>query len=104
MKKILLKWLKKVCFYFDVDIEIFFFTEKLIEKFQKLNLEIEIMEYQLIGCVIFHLAIKFLEDENEITIDDWCEISNFSFNREEFIKMERQVLKILDYDLNLLEP
>ena len=57
-------------------------------------------DYQLVSCVIFNLALKYLDDEEEIPVHLWCDLSCNSFEQKDFIAMEMYVLKVLDYNIN----
>lgn len=102
MKDILVQWLNEIRKEYDIDTTIFFYSLKLLRKFEKLVNDIRKDEYQLVGCVILNLALKFLDDEEIIPIETWCELSSNSFDKEKFIGMEMFVLQNLNYNIYIM--
>ena len=100
MKKILLEWLYQISCEYHIEVSILQHAEKLLDRFEYMISDIKLNDYQLIGCVILNLALKYLDDEEEIPIDEWCYLTNFSYEKRDFINMEIFVLQILNYNIN----
>ncbi|XP_051900686.1 G2/mitotic-specific cyclin-B3-like isoform X2 [Pristis pectinata] len=54
---------------------------------------------QLVGATCLLIAAKF-EEFCPLYVDDFLYICDGSYRREEMLKMERQILQVLDFDIN----
>lgn len=98
-KRILLEWLKEITVFYCFDDGIFEHSLSLLDKFEN-KTKVLTCQYQLIGCVIYNLSLKYLDDNNEMPVHLWCDLSCNIFEQKDFVEMELYVLKTLDYDIN----
>ena len=101
MKRVLIDWLYEVCKFYGIDNTVLQYSLMLLKKFENIVNDIPRKDYQLVACVMLNLSLKFLEDEEFIGIELWCDLAGNSFDRENFIGMEMFVLQILKYNLNV---
>lgn len=82
---------------YDVNIEIFFSSIHVLKflktKFNSLN--------DLICFTSLNICYKFIDgyDNDEFDIIDFIRFNKYKFNRNDYIKMEIEILKLLDYKL-----
>lgn len=102
MRHNLLQWMNRVYEYFGMDPIVYDYGVLLFDKFEEnCSFEFDRVDYYLVGCVIFNLANKFLDDEQEIPIIEWCDLLNGSCTKEDFLTTEFFVLDVLCYNLNI---
>lgn len=95
-------WILKNCYHYDFYIETFFSTVKIFEACKVLRQEND-DRYNMscLCCVCMDIAYKLMEgdEDDEMYISSWIDISCHDFSREEFIEMQIEILRFLEYDL-----
>jgi hypothetical protein len=91
------KILKIACLY-NLYLETLFSSIQLCELYID-KVECKISNLMCLRCVVTNISYKLIQDENDYTIDDWLYASNYVFGRNEFVKMEMEILKYFDYNL-----
>ncbi len=66
------------------------------------KIQIEFSKYQLLAITALQLAIKYEEDENTISFTYCADLCGKLYTIEEFNIMERELLKVLEFNLSLI--
>ncbi|CAG9324748.1 unnamed protein product [Blepharisma stoltei] len=102
MRAILIDWLVEVHHKFKLLPETLFLTVNIIDRF----LEKEIIprnQLQLIGVTSMLIASKF-EEIYAPEIKDFVYISDKSCSKEEIIRKESEILRVLDFNITTVSP
>ncbi|UXI20678.1 uncharacterized protein NH340_JMT06620 [Sarcoptes scabiei] len=98
MRVVLVDWLVEVQQTFELNHETLYHAVKLIDHYLMKN-SISRHRFQLLGITAVFVAAK-LDERIYPIIDDFIYISDDAYDRDDIIKMEIELLKILDFDLN----
>ena len=102
MRSILVDWLIDVHSKFGFTDETLFMTILLIDRYLTLN-NIQRKKLQLVGITALLIACKH-EEIDLPKIDDFIYITDNAYVKDEVIKMEDSILKILNFDLLYPSP
>ncbi len=98
-KKILIKWLKKVCKEYSYTKDTLNLTIHYIEKI--CSIEVPTREkFQLMGITCLLIASK-IEELKFATINDLVYVSASTYTNQEVLDEECRILRLLDFDLLL---
>lgn len=97
MRAILVSWLIEVHLKYMLQTETLFITVNLIDRFCEVR-NVERGEYQLVGVTAMLIACKY-EEILVPKIEDFCDITDNTYNRENILKQEFQILHALNYDI-----
>ena len=97
MRSVLVDWLVEVAQEYNLCSETLFlsviYTDRCLGK-----MKVKRNQLQLIGITSLFIASKY-EEIYAPTIEDFCYITDSTYNREEVLQMERKVLDILSFEL-----
>lgn len=98
-RALLMDWIIDVMEEFTLENETLFKTVNLIDRTLS-KMFIPRARLQLLGVACAHLAAKYTEDRGTSpTAEEFAEITDNSFTAWEILKMERTVLRCLDFEL-----
>ena len=97
MRAILIDWVIEVHYKFKLLTETLFLTVNLIDRFL-IGKKIERKKFQLIGISAMLIACKY-EEIYSPELRDFVYISNKTFDAEEILKMEIEMLSLLKYEI-----
>jgi hypothetical protein len=99
MRGILVNWLVDVHFKFKLLAETLYLTINLIDRFTERQ-DISRLNYQLVGITAMLIASKY-EEIYAPEIKDFLFITDNAYNKEQILKMERNMLRTLDFDITV---
>ena len=102
MRAILTDWLIQVQVHQDISQQTLHLTVALIDRVMFLQ-PTDLSVLQLLGVSCLLIAAKFIE-RFPPEIDALCHLTDNTYNMEQVLRMERHILKILNFDLNICEP
>ena len=94
---LLVDWIVEVVEELGMSSDVLYLSVNIIDRVLKL-VEVSPSKFQLLGMAAMLLASKF-EDVFAPCVEDFVQICDESFSRDEILEMERYVLKLLDYRL-----
>ena len=95
MRVTLVDWLIEVSEEFDLVPETTFLSVYLMDRYLRID-DISRKLLQLLGITSLYIAAKF-EEIYVPRIDEFCDITDNTYTREEVIGMERQVLQVVKF-------
>ncbi|XP_071816387.1 cyclin-A2-like [Apostichopus japonicus] len=98
-RRVLLAWMRDVQEFLGMHQETFHLAITIID-LVLLRGNVKLQEYQLLGLVGFYLAAKFME-RYVPEIDTLMYLASYAYNSQLILQKEKEVLQLLDYDLNL---
>ncbi|CAG5125667.1 unnamed protein product [Candidula unifasciata] len=99
MRAILVDWMVEVQENFELNHETLYLAVKLTDMFMsRANVDKEVL--QLVGAVAVFIAAKF-DERCPPLIDDFIYICDNAFDRDQFITMEMEMLRTVDFDLGI---
>ncbi|XP_026794468.2 G2/mitotic-specific cyclin-B3 isoform X1 [Pangasianodon hypophthalmus] len=102
MRGILIDWMVEVQENFELNHETLYLAVKLTDHYLSVT-EVMRESLQLIGSTAMLIAAKF-EERCPPSIDDFLYICDDAYNRQEFLVMERNILRGLHFDINIPVP
>lgn len=97
MRSVLVDWLVEVAQEYNLCTETLFLSVIYIDRCLG-KIKINRNQLQLIGITSLFIASKY-EEIYAPTIEDFCYITDSTYNREEVLQMERKLLEILSFEL-----
>uniref|UniRef100_A0A8R1DKF3 G2/mitotic-specific cyclin-B3 n=1 Tax=Caenorhabditis japonica TaxID=281687 RepID=A0A8R1DKF3_CAEJA len=97
-RTIAIDWLVGVHGKFSMNDETLYGSVKLMDLYLTKTTKISIKDLQKIACCAFFIATKFQERYSP-SIDDLIYLSGDDFTRDEFVKMEQDMLKAIGFDI-----
>lgn len=99
MRSLLIDWMVEVQETFELNHETLYLAVKLVDIY--LGKEVVMKDkLQLLGAAALFIACKF-DERTPPLVEDFLYICDGAYNHNELIKMEMNVLKIIDYDLGI---
>ncbi|KAH9388616.1 PREDICTED: G2/mitotic-specific cyclin-B3-like [Rhagoletis zephyria] len=98
MRAVLVDWMVEVQQNFELNHETLYLAVKFVDHYL-MKESITRARFQLLGLTAVFVACK-LDERIFPTIDDFIYISDDAYTREDFIAMEIELLKVLDFNLN----
>ncbi|KAI2810661.1 hypothetical protein RDWZM_002424 [Blomia tropicalis] len=98
MRMVLVDWMVEVQQTFELNHETLYLGVKFVDHFL-MRSPVTRNQFQLVGLTALFIACKFDERVYPV-IDDFIYISDDAFNRGDFIRMEIEMLKTLQFNLN----
>ncbi|XP_051900685.1 G2/mitotic-specific cyclin-B3-like isoform X1 [Pristis pectinata] len=98
MRAVLIDWMVEVQESCELRLETLYLAVKMVDRFLSKQL-CGRDTLQLVGATCLLIAAKF-EEFCPLYVDDFLYICDGSYRREEMLKMERQILQVLDFDIN----
>ncbi|XP_078389842.1 G2/mitotic-specific cyclin-B3-like [Cetorhinus maximus] len=99
MRAILIDWMVEVQECYDLTLETLYLAVKMVDCFLSKQLcQREVL--QLLGATSLLIAAKF-EEFCPLYVDDFLYICDDSYKRDEMLMMERTILQVLDFDINI---
>ena len=102
MRGILIDWIIDVHYKFGFTDETLFMTVLIIDRFLSVN-QITRLKLQLLGITSLMIACKH-EEIDLPKIDDFIYITDNAYIKDEVIKMENDILKVLNFELLYPSP
>lgn len=99
MRGILVNWLVELQENFELNHETLYLAVKLADMYMS-RVEVDKELLQLLGSAAMFIASKF-DERMPPLIEDFTYISDNLFDRSQFIEMEMDVLKTVDFDLGI---
>ncbi|KAH8324057.1 hypothetical protein KR074_011584, partial [Drosophila pseudoananassae] len=99
MRALLVDWMVDVQEMFEVHHEALYLGVKIVDLYlnrKKISKE----RLQLLGAAAFFIACKY-EEHNPPRVDDFLNVCDGVYKREELLAMEREVLRVLNFDLGI---
>uniref|UniRef100_H2YJ38 Uncharacterized protein n=1 Tax=Ciona savignyi TaxID=51511 RepID=H2YJ38_CIOSA len=102
IRAILVDWMVEVQENFELNHETLYLAVKLVDSYlQKVKIAKE--QLQLVGATSLLIAAKF--DERQAPyLDDFLYICDDAYSKQQMIRMERTMLKVIDFDINIPVP
>ncbi|GFO31986.1 G2/mitotic-specific cyclin-b3 [Plakobranchus ocellatus] len=101
MRTVLVDWLVEIQENFELNHETLYLAVKLIDLYlSRVDVDVEKEILQLIGCAAVFIASKF-DERCPPLIEDFTYICDNAFDRAQFIEMEMEVLRKVDFDLGI---
>ncbi|KAF3334623.1 cyclin-A2-1-like protein [Carex littledalei] len=99
MRAVLVDWLVEVCDEYCLVPDTLYLTVYLIDRFLSMN-KIERQRLQLLGITCMLIASKY-EEICAPRVQEFCFITDNSYSKAEVLKMERQVLSLVGYNISI---
>ncbi|KAK8557550.1 hypothetical protein V6N12_009781 [Hibiscus sabdariffa] len=99
MRGILMKWLVEVTEEYKLVSDTLYLAVSYIDRFLSAHAVCR-NKLQLLGVSCMLIASKY-EEITPPHIDDFCYITDNSFTKEEVVEMEKDVLKLLDFEIGV---
>jgi len=99
MRAILVDWMVEIQENFELNHETLYLAVKLCDMFLSRAPQ-DKEKIQLVGAAAFFIASKF-DERCPPLIEDFTYICDNSFDRDEFIQMEMEILRKVDFDLGI---
>lgn len=99
MRSILVDWMVEIQENFELNHETLYLAIKLSDIFMSRE-PVEKENLQLVGAVAVFIAAKF-DERCPPLIEDFTYICDNSFDRDQFIQMEMEILRKIDFDLGI---
>ncbi|XP_017141597.2 G2/mitotic-specific cyclin-B3 [Drosophila miranda] len=99
MRTLLVDWMVEVQETFELNHETLYLAVKIVDLYlcrEVINKE----KLQLLGASAFFIACKYDERQPPL-IEDFLYICDGAYNHDELVKMERETLRIINYDLGI---
>jgi cyclin A len=97
MRSILVDWLVEVGLEYRLSSDTLFMSVAFIDRFLSLR-DVKRQQLQLVGITSMLVASKY-EEIYAPQIDEFCFITDNTYNREEVLNMEKDLLRLLEFDL-----
>ncbi|KAL4448854.1 hypothetical protein ABPG77_007571 [Micractinium sp. CCAP 211/92] len=97
MRSILLDWLVEVGMEYRLTSDTLFLSAAYIDRFLSL-VDVRRNRLQLVGVTAMLVASKY-EEIYAPQIEEFCYITDNTYTREQVLDMERELLRVLDFDL-----
>ncbi|KAL1823288.1 hypothetical protein ACET3Z_010066 [Daucus carota] len=97
MRAILVDWLVEVALEYKLHSDTLYLTVSYIDRYLSVNV-LNRKKLQLLGVSSMLIASKY-EEINPPHVDDFCDITDNTYSREEVVKMEADVLKSLKFEM-----
>lgn len=99
MRAVLVDWLNEVAQEYKLRSDTLYLAVHYTDRFLSLhNASVERSKLQLVGVTCVLIASKYYEAQPP-TVDDFVQITDYTYKREELLKMETLVLNTLDFAL-----
>uniref|UniRef100_A0A0B6YTC7 Uncharacterized protein n=1 Tax=Arion vulgaris TaxID=1028688 RepID=A0A0B6YTC7_9EUPU len=99
MRAILVDWMVEVQENFELNHETLYLAVKLTDLYMsRVTISKEVL--QLVGAVSIFIAAKF-DERCPPLIEDFTYVCDNAFDRDEFITMEMEILRTVDFDLGI---
>lgn len=102
MRGVLVDWLVKVHYRFNLLPETLFLCVNYIDRFLSIK-EVSLSRLQLVGAVALFIAAKF-EEINYLSVHEVSQMVEQNYEVEEILKAERFMIDILDFNLGFPGP
>ncbi|XP_069504771.1 G2/mitotic-specific cyclin-B3 [Ambystoma mexicanum] len=99
MRAILIDWMVEVQENFELNHETLYLAVKLVDHYLAVAISMR-EKLQLIGSTAILISSKF-EERCPPCVDDFLYICDDAYKREEIISMEMEILRRLDFDINI---
>ncbi|XP_022220832.2 G2/mitotic-specific cyclin-B3 [Drosophila obscura] len=99
MRTLLVDWMVEVQETFELNHETLYLAVKIVDLYlcrEVINKE----KLQLLGASAFFIACKYDERQPPL-IEDFLYICDGAYNHDELVKMERETLRVINYDLGI---
>lgn len=103
MRSILLDWIMEVCREFEMQRETFHLTVNLVDRFLSCVSEVHKNRLQLVGVAALFVASK-VEEVYPPKANEFALITDGAFTIQEIYKMERLVLRKMEWDVISVTP
>jgi len=103
MRSILLDWIMEVCREFEMQRETFHLTVNLVDRFLSCVSEVHKNRLQLVGVAALFVASK-VEEVYPPKANEFAVITDGAFTIQEIYKMERLVLRKMEWDVISVTP
>lgn len=97
MRSILVDWLMEVGLEYRLSSDTLFTSVAFIDRFLSLK-DVKRNKLQLVGITSMLVASKY-EEIYAPQVDEFCFITDNTYNREEVLNMEKDLLRLLEFDL-----
>jgi len=97
MRAILISWLVEVHLKYTLQAETLFITVNLVDRYCEVR-QVPRSEYQLLGVTAMLIACKY-EEIFVPKIEDFVDITDNTYTKEQILRQEFQILKALSYDI-----
>ncbi|XP_047323314.1 putative cyclin-A3-1 [Impatiens glandulifera] len=98
MRGVLVDWLVEVAEEYKLQSDTLYLSISYIDKFLSTN-PINKKRLQLLGVSSMLIASKF-EEIKPPTVDDFCYITDYTYRKEDVVKMEADILKSLKFEVS----
>ncbi|PIK52675.1 cyclin B3 [Apostichopus japonicus] len=99
MRSILMDWMVEVQENFELNHETLYLAVKLVDLYL-MEVQINKDTLQLLGASAMFISAKF-DERCPPALEDFIFICDDAYDRGQFIKMEKDILKCIDYDLGM---
>ncbi|XP_078519967.1 G2/mitotic-specific cyclin-B3 [Lissotriton helveticus] len=99
MRAILVDWMVEVQENFELNHETLYLAVKMVDHFLAVSVSMR-EKLQLIGSTAILISSKF-EERCPPCVDDFLYICDDAYKRDEIISMEMEILRKLDFDINI---
>ncbi|GAQ82905.1 Cyclin A [Klebsormidium nitens] len=98
-RAIMINWLVEFVAEFNLQMETLFLSVAIMDKFLSEGRLLKKSSLQLLGIASLFLAVKLEETQPPCMVNDFCEVTNLAFNKEQIIEMEGTILNSLKFTL-----
>mmetsp|Transcript_17755 Transcript_17755/g.46337 ORF Transcript_17755/g.46337 Transcript_17755/m.46337 type:complete len:397 (-) Transcript_17755:418-1608(-) len=102
MRSILADWLIEVAQEYKLDPQTLYIAISYIDRFLS-EMSVQRTKLQLVGVTAMLLAAKY-EEIYPPAVDEFVYITDNTYSREQILKMEHLILKVLDFDMCCVTP
>lgn len=97
MREILVDWIIDIHYKFKLNIRTLYLTVYIIDAYLSYT-EIQRAKFQLLGIAALYLGAK-IEDIQPPSLDNLIYVTDYAYTKDELLKMEQNILSLLDYNL-----
>ena len=100
-RTILVDWICRLCTELQFPLSVYHSAITYLDMYMSIVDFQDISLYQLVGLTCAWISTKFHLDDKQLSIDNMKEICLGTYERAQFLEMEREILCVLDFNLSV---